>query len=359
VRVVEVETLEELEAAFGPRTALVYIYAGPWADEGPLDTRTVAKRARGRGVPVLVDAAAEILTVPNVHLEAGADLVGYSGGKCLRGPQTAGLLLGREDLVRAAWVHSAPHHGFGRAMKVGKEEAMGMLAAVEMWMKRDHDAEWAQWTRWLQTIAGRLAPLDGVTTSVVEPIGLSNRTPTLQVRWDPERVGVTGREVSERLFGGGPRVALAPAGGAGPETGVTINPYMLSPGEDEIVAAALHAVLASPSPRPRRAPAPSGTDLTGEWEADIEYAAARSTHRLFLRQKGSSLEGSHRGDFVERALSGRVDGADVEVRSVVREKEDGNSLVYTFTGIVTRDTMAGSLDLGEYLQARWTARRRV
>ena len=73
----------------------------------------------------------------------------YSGGKCLRGPQTAGLLLGRKDLVRAAWVHSAPHHGPGRAMKVGKEEAMGMLAAVEMWEKRDHDAEWKQWTAWL------------------------------------------------------------------------------------------------------------------------------------------------------------------------------------------------------------------
>ena len=81
--------------------------------------------AKPRQVPVLVDAAAEILTVPNVHLENGATLVAYSGGKCLRGPQTAGLLLGRKDLVQAAWVHSAPHHGFARAMKVGKEEAIG------------------------------------------------------------------------------------------------------------------------------------------------------------------------------------------------------------------------------------------
>ena len=105
--------------------------------------------ANPKGVPIFVDAAAEILTVPNVHLQNGATLVAYSGGKCLRGPQTAGLLLGRKDLVRAAWVHSAPHHGPGRAMKVGKEEAMGMLAAVEMWKKRDHDAEWKQWMAWL------------------------------------------------------------------------------------------------------------------------------------------------------------------------------------------------------------------
>src|SRR5581483_811034 len=118
VRVLEAGTPEEFEAALGPRTAMVYVLA------------------RQKNVPVLVDAAAEILTVPNVHLQKGAALVGYSGGKCLRGPQCAGLLLGRKDLVRSAWVHSAPHHGFGRSMKIGKEEVMGMLAAVEMWMKR-------------------------------------------------------------------------------------------------------------------------------------------------------------------------------------------------------------------------------
>ena len=112
---------------------MVYILAGPNADTGPLSTKAIAAVARQKQVPVLVDAAAEILTVPNVHLENGATLVGYSGGKCLRGPQSAGLLLGRKDLVQAAWIHSAPHHGFARSMKVGKEEAIGMLMAVEMW----------------------------------------------------------------------------------------------------------------------------------------------------------------------------------------------------------------------------------
>ena len=144
-RMIEVNSAAELEAALGPRTAMIYVLAGTRADQSPINLKAIAQIANPKGVPILVDAAAEILTIPNVHLQNGAALVGYSGGKCLRGPQTAGLLLGRKDLVRAAWVHSAPHHGPGRAMKVGKEEAIGMLTAVEMWVKRDHDAEWKQW----------------------------------------------------------------------------------------------------------------------------------------------------------------------------------------------------------------------
>src|SRR5258705_8983453 len=147
---------------------MVYILAGPNADTGPLSTKAITTVARQKQVPVLVDAAAEILTVPNVHLENGATLVGYSGGKCLRGPQSAGLLLGRKDLVQAAWVHSAPHHGYARAMKVGKEEAIGMLMAVEQWTKRDHAAETKQWHVWLDAIAAHVTKIDGVTTAVVE-----------------------------------------------------------------------------------------------------------------------------------------------------------------------------------------------
>ena len=104
----------------------------------------------------MVDAAAEILTIPCVYLQRGATLVGYSGGKVIRGPQSAGLLLGRKDLVKAAWVHSAPHHGYSRAMKVGREEMIGMLMAVEMWVKRDHDREWKQYLDRLDHIAQRV-----------------------------------------------------------------------------------------------------------------------------------------------------------------------------------------------------------
>jgi L-seryl-tRNA(Ser) seleniumtransferase len=140
---------------------------------------------------------------------------------------------------------------------------------------------------------------------------------------------------------------------------VTINPYMMSPGENRIVAEALHAILSHPPGPPSSPPRPPSVDLTGEWEVEVRYAAGRSTHRLFLHQTGAALAGSHRGDFVERPVEGEIHGAGVEMRSVVTEKQDGNSLRYTFEGTVSGDTMGGSLDLGEYLGARWTARRRA
>jgi seryl-tRNA(Sec) selenium transferase len=359
VRVIEVATVAELEAAFGPRTALVYILAGPEAEAGPLTTRVICDAAKAKGVPVLVDAAAEILTVPNVHLQNGATLVAYSGGKCLRGPQTGGMLLGRKDLVRAAWVHSAPHHGFSRAMKVGKEEAIGMLTAVEMWTKRDHAAEWAQWMSWLDAIAMRVKAIDGVRTEVEQPEGLSNKTPALRILWDAKRFGMTGPKAARHLFDTDPRVAVFPANVKGEsETGLSVTPYMLAAGEEKIVADRIHALLKDPPRSPEAATAAPGADLTGQWDVRIEYAAGTSNHTLHLMQRGNRIEGSHQGDFVSRDLAGSIDGNAVRVASEYAESH-GDALTYTFTGQVAGDEMSGALELGEYRAARWTAKRRV
>ncbi|PYQ01285.1 MAG: hypothetical protein DMF82_19660, partial [Acidobacteria bacterium] len=312
VRVIEVTTPAELEAALGPRTALVYILAGPEADESPLNTKVIAAAAQARKVPVLVDAAAEILTVPNVHLQNGATLVAYSGGKCLRGPQAAGLLLGRKDLVKAAWVHSAPHHGYSRSMKVGKEEAIGMLMAVEMWMKRDHDAEWKRWTSWLDSVARRVSTIDGVTTNVVQPRGLSNRMPSLRVLWDRQRFGLPGEAVVKTLFDTDPRVGVFPArGDSGPAlTGVSVHPYMMAPGDEKVVGDRLYAILTAAQGKPAADPPPAApaADLSGQWDVHIEYAAGASDHGLSLRQRGNEIDGAHRGDFISRDLVGTIEG---------------------------------------------------
>jgi L-seryl-tRNA(Ser) seleniumtransferase len=360
VRVVEATTFAELESAFGPRTAMVYILAGPRAESGELSVKAIADVARAKSVPVLVDAAAEILTIPNVHLQQGATLVAYSGGKCLRGPQAAGLLLGRQDLVRAAWVHSAPHHGFARAMKVGKEEAMGMLAAVEAWVKRDHAAEWKTWMARLDHIARRVQTIPGVTTSVVEPTGLSNRTPSLRVWWPRDRVGLSGDEVSRLLFDTEPRIALPSARNPqdGSLTGVSVTAYMTSPGDEHLIADRLHAVLSDSTRRTQAtAPATPAGDLTGQWEVTVDFAAASSTHTFYLRQRGNQIDGAHRGDFVTRDLAGTIDGDAVTIRSNLGE-QSGDSLSFTFTGKLVGSDLGGALDMGEYLRAKWNARRK-
>ncbi len=361
VRILEVDTVEEFEAALGPRTAMVYVFAGPRADAGPLTLEAMARLAGPKNVPILVDAAAEVLTIPNVHLQKGATLVGYSGGKCLRGPQCAGLLLGRKDLVQAAWVHSAPHHGYGRSMKLGKEEAVGMLMAVEMWVKRDHKAEWDQWLAWLDHIAKRVSAVPGVSTQVREARGLSNRSPGLTIRWDAARLGITGKEVSDLLWNTDPRIALG--GGfrgrdAASETGVSITAYMMSPGDEKIVADRLYAVLSNPpKQKPAPPPQPPAADLTGRWDVQIEFAGGVSTHALHLHQQGSRLEGTHQGDYVSRDLSGSIDGDRVEFASSYTEQH-GDSLMYHFSGRLAGDALSGTLDMGEYLAAKWTARRR-
>ena len=360
VRVVEVTSGDELEAAFGPRTAMVYILAGPAADKGALSTRAIAQLANQRRAPVLVDAAAEILTIPNVHLESGATLVAYSGGKCIRGPQTGGLLLGRKDLVRAAWVHSAPHHGFARSMKVGKEEAMGMLMAVEMWVKRDHHAEWNRWMTWLNTIAAQVSTIDGVTTSIAETTELSNRTPTLTIRWDRKRVGVSGADLAQHLLDTEPRIATPGGRDRGDEASISITPYQMAAGEEKIVAERIHSALAKAprgtAPAPIAAPA---SDISGQWDVQIEYIASASHHTLHLKQTGNRLEGSHQGDFVSRDLAGTIDGGAVRMSSSYTERH-GDALSFRFTGNIdgsAGDKMSGTLDMGEYLTAKWTATR--
>lgn len=358
VRVLEATTRAELESALGPRTAMVYVLAGPKADASELSLEVIAEVASPRGVPILVDAAAEILTIPNVHLAKGATLVGYSGGKCLRGPQTAGLLLGRKDLVKAAWVHSAPHHGFARGHKVGKEEAIGMLAAVEQWVTRDHDAEWTRWTSWLEHIASRIGSLGGVETEILQPAGLSNKTPSLRIRWDTRRIDLTGDAVARTLFSTEPRISLFPVW-SNPErrSGVSITPYMMAPGDERVIADRLHAVLsAATAPgAPVAVPAPAA-DISGTWRVEIAYAASRSVHTLHLGQRGAEIAGTHQGEFVSRPLTGELEGREVRLRSHYGE-EHGDALSFRFTGTVEGDTMSGTLDMGEYLHATWRATR--
>ncbi len=369
VKVLEVETPEELELAIGPKTAMIYIFANGRNETGPMSTEAIAKIAKPHNIPILVDAAAEVLTIPSVHLQRGATLVAYSGGKIIRGPQSAGLLLGRKDLIKAAWVHSAPHHGYARAMKVGREEVVGMVVAVESWVKRNHEAEWNEWVGRGEYIANRVSKLPGVTATVRRDggEGRSNRSPGVTVRWDSKQLEITGQDVADLLYNTEPRIALNGAGGGGRagqaaeagDTGVSINLSTTVAGEEKIVAERLYQVLSAKHTLKPAAPTLAPTaNLSGSWDVEIQYVASKTTHVLHLQQKGNELEGTQRGNFLARDIAGTISGDAVTLMSNVTERH-GDALRYNFSGKVSGDTMSGTLDMGEYLTATWTGRRHV
>jgi D-glucosaminate-6-phosphate ammonia-lyase len=359
VTVVEVNSPEELEVAFNSRTAMVLIYSSPAAEKAPLNIENVCRVAKNHGVPVLIDAAAETPTFPNHHLQRGATMVAYSGGKCMRGPQAAGILLGQKDLVQAAWLNSAPHHAFGRSLKVGKEEIMGMLAAVEMWAKRDHDAEWKVWQSWLSYISDRVKKVPGVTTEVLQPEDLSNHAPRLQIKWDGAALNITGTEVVSTLMEGTPRITVAGGRGTRPDqmaSSVTIMPYMMMPDDYKIAADALYRALSNP-PKFSNPVVPSGDpqNVGGVWQVEIDYVRGSAQHRFFLEQTGGALHGVHEGETVRGDLQGKIQANQIKLSG--RHPIQGTVLDYTFTGQVDGDVMHGTVSLGEYGAAEWSAKR--
>ena len=235
-KIIEAETMADLHASVSDSTAMLLVF-GDTAESGKITVREMADVGRQYGIPTLVDAAAERPDIPNWYLEQGVDAVAYSGGKCLRGPQASGLILGRKDLLQTAFLHGAPHHSLGRPMKVGKEEIMGLLAAVEKWVTRDHQAEWKEWERCLDLIGNVMGEFDSVTTSIRQP-GRSNVAPVLEIRWDVDALGITGTTVGEQLSSGGPRIELDSG-----ENGISVMPYMMEEGDAEIVADRLRFVV--------------------------------------------------------------------------------------------------------------------
>jgi L-seryl-tRNA(Ser) seleniumtransferase len=357
VKILTPNSREEFLAALRPSTAMVMLL-GETLRQHPMTLPEMAEAAHARNIPIIVDAAAERLTIPNVYLTAGADMVAYSGGKCLRGPQCAGLLLGRKDLLKAAWLNSAPHHAFGRSMKVGKEEIMGMLAAVEAWVRRDHDAEWKEWEGWLETIRRRLASIPTVRSEITKPAGPSNMAPMLRVYWDAAKVGLTGPQLAEALDTGHPRIHLAgtsQAGGRG-ESSFSINPYMMMPGEDKIVADRIYEVFTHPPAQAAPPDLPPSVQVSGRWDAVLKFDYGEARHTLYLEQSAERLAGTHYGEFLSGELRGTVSGNRVRFRS--SHRYEGTSLGYSFDAVLADGVLSGTVDLGEYGQAQFTAKKR-
>ena len=358
--IVEVEIDAGLRAHISDRTAMIYLLSGPRAFEEPLSIKTVCAIAREKGIPVFVDAAAEEPLHPNIHLAAGATFVGYSGGKCMRGPQNAGVLLGLPDLIAAAFWNAAPHHNWGRALKVGKEEAMGMLAAVRAWYQRDHEAEQRQWLAWDNHIADALKGIPSLTTKIDGPDkDLSNRAPVLTITWDAARVGITGTELVEALDQGTPRILVMGGKGKRPEdmtSSISIMPYMMQPGDFTIVADHLSQHLRHPQHYDNpTVPAGPLAQLAGTWNAVITYTRGTGHQQFSLTQNGAALTGTQHGENYAAQFTGNVVADHVSLHSIMHAS--GYEVPFHFTGVVQGSTLSGSVHMGEYGAATFVATR--
>ncbi len=238
VKLVEIETRDQLRRAISERTAMMHFsnFANP---EGQIKVDEWVKLAKQYNVPCMNDAAAD--TPPVSHLwdyaNMGYDLITFSGGKAIRGPQCAGLLLGREDLVHFALLNNSPYEDtIGRSQKVGKEEIVAMIKALEVHLAEDHEALANEWQQRLETISKQITKVPGVSTTYFIP-PIANHVPHMNISWDENRVRLTPQQASQALRAGTPRIAIG-FGKEGSEgrPGLVMNSFQLQPGEEKIVA---------------------------------------------------------------------------------------------------------------------------
>ena len=253
----------QIEAAIGERTAAI-LHPIINDAEGTVPLAEVARLAHGHGVPVIVDAAAALPPVGNLRrfIAEGADLVTFSGGKAIRGPQPSGILAGRRDLILSValqhqdmdvhprtWTYrhllesgvlaGPPHNGIGRAMKVGKEEIVGLITALELYLRRDHEADQRRWAAQTEYFVEALSGIPQVTVTALASTGGS--IPQVRLALDEKTLGMSAFDVVNQLLEGDPRIVVA-EGHAGRGL-LHVNPSTLQEGEEQFVAKRLREVL--------------------------------------------------------------------------------------------------------------------
>lgn len=278
----------------------------------------------------------------------------------MRGPQSAGLLIGNKNLCQAAYYQSSPHHCYGRAMKCSKEETMGLLAAVQAWQTRDHDAEQAMWLGWMQSIADRMKDLPSVKAAVLAPPSVESidRSPGVRISWDANVLKITGTELAKVLDEAPTRIVL---GGTGSRpdrmmSSVTIYGYMMTPAEVKIVADSIYHALTHPRAYedpvvPTGAPA----SVAGEWAVTIHYLRGTGEQRFMLKQEGNEVTGEHHGELYNATFRGSVHADQIALTSTL--PVIGYPITCNFKGTAQGNTMSGKLTMGEYGEVSWDAVR--
>jgi uncharacterized pyridoxal phosphate-dependent enzyme len=338
---VEIETRDDLDKALAEPVAMV-VLLGKQEHLGSLRLEEIAEVVKPRGIPIMVDAASEHLERPSPWLARGADLVVYSGGKFLRGPQTSGLLLGSKHLVQAAWSNASPHQALGRPMKVSKEDIVGVLTAVEHWFEeRDHAAERQKWYDDLAVIAERIGALHGAGGEIIEPSGV-DRVPRLRVYWDRWQYPLAGLALRQRVLEGEPRIMLDD--NSATENSIDIDPFQLQPGEAAQVGGAIAAVLreaGKAAPATQRLPA---AEIAGNWELRVDFLQGSRTHWLDIEQRGAELAGHQRSTQFEGPITGWLSGDQIQLS--FSSRYEASTICYFFDGEIRDGKMSGTAMLG-------------
>ena len=231
-KIIEIETVQELEKAINEKTAMMW-FLNTYAPMGKIQHEEWVAIAKKHKIPTMIDMAADVPPVSNLwkYNELGFDLVCISGGKAMCGPQSAGILMGRKDLIAAARLSAPPRGGnIGRGMKVNKEEIVGMYVALEKYINQDHDAEWKMWESKIDSIKTAVNSVEGVTTEISVP-PIANHTPLLFIKWDESKVKTSNKDLMLKLRNGSPSIEVMANG-----TGINITVFMLQEGEEKIVA---------------------------------------------------------------------------------------------------------------------------
>lgn len=242
-KVVKVKTRKDLDKAINDKTAMMW-FLNANTDEGEIKHEEWVEVGQKHGIPTFIDCAADVPPVSNLFkfTKLGFDMVAFSGGKGLRGPQSAGLLLGKRKAIEAARMHTPPRgYTIARGMKVNKEEVLGMLVAVELFLQKDHDAEWKMWEDQIQHIHDVVATVEG-TKPVMHVPPYANHVPSLNVSWDTKKIKISANEVRKQLAEGHPSIQVV---GGKDDLGITT--WMLVPGQERIVATKIKEILSQNS----------------------------------------------------------------------------------------------------------------
>jgi L-seryl-tRNA(Ser) seleniumtransferase len=240
-----------LERAVQGNSVAAVFYTFAWfCRQEVLPLPQVADIAHTHDVPVIVDAAAEVPPVENLwrFTKEGADLVTFSGGKAIRGPQSTGLILGQADLVEACRLNDCPHSSIGRPIKVCKEEIIGLVTAVELYVEADHNTESLMWDRRVARVLETLAGVKDAQVKRQLPYGIGQQIPHVALTWDEQRIGVTYAGMIEQLLQGRPRIAVQLVTPSSDDdsferTEVRIHPHTLREGEEVVVAERIRQIL--------------------------------------------------------------------------------------------------------------------